>query len=247
MTVYDGDNAPTLQFSDIWLPNAGKEMAFEVFNDTYDEIDAAKTRKFLLAHSGHQYLCTFNPSPSYQTAANDWLISKQIIPSETSTFDFYARNLGTTGSVFVGDNDLHSVTVLVSENGNTNTNDFKVAMGETEMPYLDENEWNHYTVDLSSYAGKPIYVAVRHTTVSANWFAFFDDFTFTGLAEPETPTSIQAAQIGANAEVEVYNVNGQLVATGRGMATVQKAGQGLYIVKVKDGSEVKTLRMTNNR
>lgn len=199
----------------------------------------------LLAHGGMYTIAA--AAPDDNSAANDWLISKQIIPSETSTFDFYARNLGTTGSVFVGDNDLHSVTVLVSENGNTNTNDFKVAMGETEMPYLDENVWNHYTVDLSSYAGKPIYVAVRHTTVSANWFAFFDDFTFTGLAEPETPTSIQAAQIGANAEVEVYNVNGQLVATGRGMATVQKAGQGLYIVKVKDGSEVKTLRMTNNR
>lgn len=186
-------------------------------------------------------------APDDNSAADDWLISKQIIPSETSSFDFYGRDLATTGSVFVGDNDLHCVTVLVSEKGNTNTNDFQVVMPETEMGYLDDNNWHHFTVDLSSFAGKPIYVALRHTTVSANWCAFFDDFTFTGLTEPDTPTSIQSAQIGANAEVEVYNMSGQLVATGRGMATVQKAGQGLYIVKVKDGSEVKTLRMTNIR
>ena len=199
----------------------------------------------LLAHNGIGTLGAANPYDA--SAADDWLISKQIVPSETATFDFYARNLSTTGSVFVGDNDYHSVEVLVSEAGNTNTADFKTLLPTTQMEYLPENEWHHFEADLKDYAGKPIYVAVRHTTVNANCMAFFDDFTFTGLVEPETPTSIQSVQIGTNAEVEVYNMNGQLVATGRGMSTVQNAGQGLYIVKVKDGSEVKTLRMTNNR
>lgn len=199
----------------------------------------------LLAHSGIGTLGAANPIDG--SAADDWLISKQITPSETSTFDFYARNLSTENSVFVGDNDYHSVEVLVSEASNTKTNDFVTLLPTKQMEYLPENEWHHFEASLSNYAGKPIYVAVRHTTINANAMAFFDDFTFTGLVEPDTPTSIQSAQIGANAEVEVYNMNGQLVATGRGMSTVQKAGQGLYIVKVKDGSEVKTLRMTNNR
>jgi hypothetical protein len=50
-------------------------------------------------------------APDNNSAANDWMISRQIIPAENATFDFYARNLATEGSVFVGDNDLHSVEV----------------------------------------------------------------------------------------------------------------------------------------
>lgn len=198
----------------------------------------------LTAHGGTHTLVAAAPDSG---AANDWLISKEICPSETSTFDFYARNLGTTNSVFIGDNDYHSVGVYVSETGNTKTADFKALMYDKQMDYLGENEWHHFTVDLSAYAGKNIFVAVRHTTTSANWLAFFDDFTFTGLTSPEVPTGIQAAQIGSNAEVEVYNANGQLLATGRGMAAVQQAGKGLFIVKVKDGDGQKTLRVVNGR
>ena len=196
------------------------------------------------AHTGEYALVAAAPDSG---SANDWLISKALTPSETSTFDFYARNLGTENSVFVGDNDYHSVGVYVSENGNTNVNDFTPVMSDTQMPYLADNEWNHFSVDLSPYAGKEIYVAVRHTTISANWYAFFDDFTFTGLVQPEIPTAITSAAIGSNAEVEVYSADGQLLATGRGMATVQRAGKGLFIVKVKDGNELKTLRIANAR
>ena len=85
--------------------------------------------------------------------------------------------------MFVGDNDLHSVTVLVSEKDDAKTSDFTTVMRETEMPYLEDNQWNHYVVDLSAYAGKEIHIALRHTTVSANWMAFFDDFTFQGFME----------------------------------------------------------------
>ena len=133
----------------------------------------------LLAHTGMFTLAA--AAPDNNSPANDWLISKQIVPTANTTFDFYARNLSTSNSVFVGDNDLHSVTVLVSEKGNTNTKDFTVLMSTTEMEYLGENEWHHFEVDLSAYAGKPIYVAVQHTTVNANFLAFFDDFTFTAL------------------------------------------------------------------
>ncbi|MBO6287401.1 MAG: T9SS type A sorting domain-containing protein [Prevotella sp.] len=219
----------------------------EIENDggRYAFTQAKHSNENLTAHTGAYTLVA--AAPDNNSAADDWLISKQICPSETSIFDFYARNLGTENSVFNGDNDYHSVGVYVSENGNTKTSDFKAVMFDTQMPYLGENEWNHYSVDLAPYAGKEIYVAVRHTTVSANWLAFFDDFTFTGLVQPEIPTAITSAAIGSNAEVEVYSADGQLLATGRGMTTVQRAGKGLFIVKVKDGDELKTLRIANAR
>ena len=192
----------------------------------------------LMAHTGNYTLAAC--APDNNSAANDWLISKQIRPSADATFDFYARNLATTGSVFVGDNDLHSVTVLVSEKGNTDTNDFTVVMRETEMAYLPEGEWHHFEIDLSPYAGKDIYVAVRHTTVSANWLAFFDDFTFKGISLPgETGIDDVLRQMGDDAEVEVYSVNGVQLSNGRGQAAMQQLDRGLYIIKVRENGQTR--------
>ncbi len=186
----------------------------------------------LAAHSGTHTIAAAAPADA--TAADDWLISKQIVPANGATFDFYARNLGTVNTVFIGDNDLHRVEVLVSEAGNTKTADFKTVMHDTEMSYLEENKWHHFTADLSAYAGKPIYVALRHTTVSANAMAFFDDLTFTHVGEPDV-TGIDAATVAADAQVEVFTLDGVKVASGRADKAVQQLGKGLYIVKTASG------------
>lgn len=186
----------------------------------------------LAAHSGTHTIAAAAPADA--TAADDWLISKQIVPANGATFDFYARNLGTVNTVFIGDNDLHRVEVLVSEAGNTKTADFKSVMHDTEMSYLEENKWHHFTADLSAYAGKPIYVALRHTTVSANAMAFFDDLTFTHVGEPDV-TGIDAATVAADAQVEVFTLDGVKVASGRADKAVQQLGKGLYIVKTASG------------
>ena len=89
--VYDGDKAGTLQYSDIWVPNAGKEMAFEVFNTTDEEFETATRRKFLIAHSGVQYLMAFDPSPSCADQSDDWLISP-LLSGEAQTISFFAKS-----------------------------------------------------------------------------------------------------------------------------------------------------------
>ena len=195
----------------------------------------------LKAHSGEYTVAAVAPDDN--SAANNWLISKQLRATATSALDFYARDLGTLNSVFIGDNDLHCVGVYVSEAGNTKPADFTAVMRDTEMSYLGENQWHHFTVDLSKYAGKDIYVAVRHTTVSANWMAFFDDFTFTDFL-PAGTDGIQAiGAIGAKAQVEVYSLGGVLVATGEGSNTLQQLAAGVYVVKVKEGDSVHTMRV----
>lgn len=198
--------------------------------------------QMLAAVSGNHTIAAAAPADG--SAADDWLISKQLIPAEGAMLDFYARNLGTTNTVFVGDNDLHHVEVLVSEAGNTKTADFKTVMSDTEMAYLAENEWHHFEVDLSDYAGKRVYVAVRHTTISANAMAFFDDFTFTGVTDAQTD-GLEAVQagLGEQAQVEVYGLNGMLIATGRGAATLQSLDRGIYIVKVNEQGRQQTLRV----
>lgn len=186
----------------------------------------------LTAHTGIYTLAAC--APDNNSSADDWLISKQIVPTANTTFDFYARNLSTTGSVFVGDNDLHSVTVLVSDKGNTNTKDFTVVMPAKEMSYLGENEWHHFEVDLSAYAGKPVYVAVRHTTVNANWLAFFDDLTFSHIGS-QTEKIDEVTGIGANEEVSVWALNGTQVASGCAATVMHQLPKGVYVVKGANG------------
>jgi len=193
----------------------------------------------LTAHSGEGTIAAV--APDNNSAADDWLISKQLRPADGATFDFYGRNLSTTGSVFVGDNDLHCVEVLVSETGNTKTADFKTVMNSTEMSYLGENQWHHFTVDLSAYAGKDIYVALRHTTVSANWIAFFDDFTFTHVTA-SGESGINSQRISEDALITVFTADGVQVAQGHASQTLQGLRKGLYLIKTADGQTVKTVR-----
>ena len=196
----------------------------------------------LAAVSGNHTIAAAAPYDG--SAADDWLISTRLTLAEGAKFDFYARNLGTINTVFVGDNDLHHVEVLVSEDGNTKTSDFKTVMSDTEMAYLAENQWHHFEVDLSDYAGKQVYVAVRHTTISANAMAFFDDFTFTGVTVADA-NGIEPVQAGLSeqAQVEVYGLNGMQIAAGRGAATLQSLDRGIYIIKVREQGRQQTLRV----
>lgn len=194
----------------------------------------------LTAHSG---VYTIGAAASETSSADDWIISKKMKATSTSAFDFYARNLGTTNSVYVGDNDYHNVGVYVSETGTAVAN-FTAVMADQQMDYLGENEWHHFALDLSSYAGKEIYIAVRHTELTANNMAFFDDFTFQNFDEAESTAIVNVnANVNANAEVEVYSVNGSLVSKGVGSQALQSLAKGLYVVKVKEGDEIRTLRV----
>ena len=196
----------------------------------------------LTAHNGIGTIAASAPYDYSDT--DDWLISKALIPAANASLDFYARNLGTTNSVYVGDNDLHSVEVLVSETENSKTSYFKTVMNTTEMSYLGENQWHHFTVDLSAYAGKTIYVAVRHTAPNANNMAFFDDLTFNHVSA-NVAAGIETAHtaFSENAQVAVYSLNGIQVANGKGTAMLQNLEKGVYVVKVTEGQNVQTLRI----
>ena len=179
----------------------------------------------LAAHSGNHTIAAAAPADG--SSADDWLISKKILATKDTRLDFYARNLGTVNTVFIGDNDLHRVSVLVSTTGNTKTADFSVVMNETEMPYLAENEWNHFDVDLSAFDGEEIYVAVRHTTISANAMAFFDDFTFKGLGiKPVVGDVNSDGEVGIGDIVAITNVMAGINADEATKASADVNGDG---------------------
>ena len=230
----DGRQTKELGYYQTVLENDGGRYAFTSCTHSND---------LLKAHSGE---ITIVASSNVEGAANDWIVSRQVIPAADATFDFYARNLGTTNTVFIGDNDLHTVEVLVSESGYDNTSFFTTVMQPTEMSNLGENEWHHFTVDLSAYANKPVYVAVRHTTSTANNVAFFDDFTFNHIAlgvDPDVPYSaIEKVAITGDTLVTVYTINGQQVGSGRAADVMNSLSRGMFIVKTANGKTMKMMR-----
>lgn len=161
-TVYDGDKAGTMQYSDIWVPNAGKEFAFEVFNNTDEEFETETRRKFLRAHSGVQYLCQFDPSPSYGKASDDWLISP-LLSGEAQTVRFFAKSLAG--------NYPETFEVLCSD---TDTQPQSFTCIETFPNVKGGLVWNEYNVALPEGTK---YFAVHVTTYDGLGFQI-DDISY---------------------------------------------------------------------
>ena len=175
------------------------------------------------------------------TKGDNWIVSKKLTATAESEFDLYARNWESNQSILPS--GLHQVEVLVSETSNTDRNSFKTVLNQQEIPLLDHEDWKHYTVNLSAYAGKDIYVAVRDYTERYALAAFYDDFTFSHFDNVATGIkSVQNAVSAADA-VAVYNLNGMKVAQGNGMATLNGLAKGVYVVKVQTADGVKTMNV----
>ncbi len=230
-TMIDADKAPNYSFSSYWIYYSADGMrgAFSCESDSkendgmYGMMNPVSGMHALVASSGE----TVN--------ADNWIISRRLVAGNNAKFDFYARNWESLESVLP--DPKHSVSVLVSTGSNTKTADFSPVLYPTEIPFLHSGEWNHYEVDLSAYAGQSLYVALRHTTGSPSNLAFFDDFTLSDFAVDasgiENVTAEETAGIPADARVEVYNINGVLVATGVGPRALDQLEKGFYVVKAE--------------
>lgn len=132
--------------------------------------------------------------------------------------------------------------MLVSTTDNASPESFtETVLANQEIPYLDANEWQHYTVDLSKFDGQKIYVALRHTTEAEGVMeAFYDDFTFNHIGQTTGIKGITA--IDGEANVMVYTIDGKMVTSGKGTQVLNSLAKGLYVVKVTKGNAVSTMR-----
>ena len=190
--------------------------------------------------SGDAFLIPGNPQAEDEKGDN-WIVSKKLKATANSTFDFYARNWESNQSVLPG--AMHKVEVLVSETSNSDRSTFTTVLKQQEIPFLDGTEWKHYTVSLSDYAGRDIYVAVRDYTEQWALAAFYDDFTFSHFEGLATGISSVNAGIDADAAVTVFNLSGVKVAEGTGVGTLEHLEKGVYVVKVKTAEGEKTMKV----
>lgn len=139
-TMHDIDGTATVQLVDgagnpIEYENAGKAMAFQVFNPGaagLQLIDEDGNPTVCATHRGAQMMCAFCDTDAYN---NDWLVSP-LLSGDAQTVSFFARS-------FVGSYGREAMIIMVSDSG-TAVEDFRELTDVVEVPV----DWTRYTVDL---------------------------------------------------------------------------------------------------
>lgn len=226
----DQDNLQNFAFLYTWVGYSknGNFSAFSLENDR----EGDGMYGMMVPVSGMHALVA--ASPQYGKADN-WLISHGLKINSESAMSFWVRNMHTQGDVEPA--PLHRFEVLVSESSRAITTAYATLVEETEIPLLPHNSpWKEYTVDLSKYAGKEVYVALRHTTDKVTNLAFFDDIAFHNVEYVNGPDVgvCSPVAIGEIVRIEVYNFNGVKMAEASDVNVIETLDKGLYIVKAYD-------------
>ncbi len=249
-TTIDVDKSGTIAMTGMSYPQRGAAFAFSVQCD-------ADWNNVLHPVSGENALVAICPDDD-NIAANDWIVSKQLVATEKSKFSFYARNWESNRSVLPS--NKASIEVLVSTTSNTSTDAFESVMQKVEMPFYDDDSYGFYEVDLSKYAGQKIYVALNHT-VQQGLASFFDDFLFEGFdgisgsvasvgvdgvkVYPNPAADVVFVDGVVDADLTVTSVSGAIVKSVKNAQSVNVAdlSRGVYLLTVKTGNDTFTTRI----
>ena len=122
----------------------------------------------------------------YNIPIDNYLVSPRTRITENSKFSFWAR------AHMAGYYKEH-FGVAISENGNESADDFTTIKEWSITDSETATDWIEYTVDLSEYSGKDIYVAIRHFFTQEEWTALgngldlyilhIDDVTFSNIID----------------------------------------------------------------
>ena len=99
----------------------------------------------------------------YSIPIDNYLVSPKVKVTADSKFSFWAR---VHSSNWFGEH----FGVAVSQSGNSSAADFET-IDEWSITKADGDGWRKYTVDLSAYEGKEVYVAIRHFFTDEQWVA----------------------------------------------------------------------------
>ena len=180
------------------------------------------------------------------TPIDNYLVSPKIKATTDSKFEFKAR----VQSNFVYYSHGEHFGVAVSESGNANTTSFQT-IEEWTISHEDGYDWMNFSVDLSEYAGKEIYVAIRHFFTPEWWYDLWygydvyalhvDDAKFTNVIDMSTTFkydnySYFSVSVGAEtdyAAIEQVNENEVLIQLYNGCIDVIGLSEG-SVVSVYD-------------
>lgn len=104
----------------------------------------------------------------YTVPIDNYLVSPKVKVAAGGKMSFWAR---IHSAVWFGEH----FGVAVSENGNSSATDF-VMLDEWTITKDNGDGWIEYTVDLSAYEGKEIYVAIRHFFTAEQWEELYNGY-----------------------------------------------------------------------
>ena len=94
----------------------------------------------------------------YEIPIDNFLVSPKIKATANSKMTFFARRHS-------GNYQAERFAVMISEKSNNNASDFI----EIKSYSISTSNWKEYEIDLKDYAGKEIYVAIRHNFTQKQW------------------------------------------------------------------------------
>ena len=152
--------APSYEFSGFDFPHSGEAFGFIVFNPASTSPamtdDNGEILPEMAPHAGERYGATFsNPNQN-----DDWLISPRLAIGENMEVELYARS-------YAAQRNYDRFRILASSTTG-NPEDFS-----TLLEAQTTGEWQRFSADLSSFAGKEIHVAIQ--VLSENAFVFMVD------------------------------------------------------------------------
>ena len=165
--------------------------AIDADGDGFNWVSASSTMGTGYGHNGSTDLML---SMSYNNNygplnPNNYLVTPQVTPTAGSTFSFYAcaqDNLYAAEHFGVA----VSTTSQTSASAFTMLQEWTLTAKDGGVPapgrggdLRTQGNWYQYSVDLSSYAGQNIYVAIRHFNCTDMFYIDVDDVTFTADAK----------------------------------------------------------------
>ncbi len=123
---------------------------------------------------------------------DNFIVTPRVTPTENARISFMACDADMPGIA----PDPEHFGVAVSTSSNTNPNDFVMV-----QEWNSTGTYTEYAVDLSAYAGQPIYIAIRHfNTTGECYFLCVDDIKVTGVEADVTRPAV-GALVYANDEL----------------------------------------------
>lgn len=217
-TVIDEDRRSTIEPLYWEWPNIGNKLSFFVLNDSqcYNQLKGA---------TGHQSLMSI-VSDDNEYIAKDWIVSGKLGITDNSRFEFDARNWESVSSVMPS--NCPTISVWVSEESATDIGSFRQVGSSKQLPLFDDVAWKHYMFDLSEYAGKSVYVALK-SEVNDGLGSFYDNFEFGHVVYEASGINGAEVSLPSDAMMVVYSVSGVKMAEGVG--ALDALPDGIYIVK----------------
>lgn len=214
-TYIDDSHTATIPIDGVNYPNAGAEMAFQVFNPYETDPVLGVINEGIRPHSGKQFLASFAKENS-SVYNNDFIISPELSFAKDFTFKFFAKS-------FNEDYGREKMNAGYSTTGKAADN-FKWLNGENPVE-LPMGEWTEYRYTVPAEAK---YVAIN--CVSDYLLFMMVDDVFVGY---ELPDGVDPDNIRGDLKFEVYLDGNKVAEQAERSFTFDKLQNGTHRAGVK--------------